>query len=146
MKRQTPEIATQKSNDFLLAFKNITSATSILDTQECQVQMLASPHQVCALVPKMSCADGHRIELFIVQRSDVTNAQLTDITKVDKVIKLTSIVKEIESFNSTHNQVTFNLIEGCSKEYREIEAVILQRQDDCNDLLMKLRVKNGSEE
>lgn len=145
MKRQDIKIATQKSNQLILAFDNLTSDTSVLETHKCHLLLLESPFRICALIPKKSCAIGHRIELYIVQNSLVSKTQIDDIRKHEDVIKLTSEVVDIKDFNETQNQVIFKLAEANEEKHREIEEVILKRQERFNELLKKFRNERSYE-
>lgn len=133
------KIASQKSNRFILIFKNLTSHTSVLEINKCHLVMLISPQKLTALIPKNSCALGHRIELYIIQNSLVTKANSADLTKHNEAIRLTSEVTEISAYNDTQNHVTFKVLEESKEMHERIESVILNRLENTNKLLDKFR-------
>ncbi|MFG1499389.1 hypothetical protein ABMA70_04205 [Halobacteriovorax sp. XZX-3] len=139
MDKQAIKIASEKSNKFILAFENITSNTNVYDTEKNQILMLESPNSICAIIPKKTCASGHKINLYIIQSSQVPKGQLSDITKLSNVIKLSSEVVEIEEYGPEENKVVFRLLEDNMKEHKKIEAVILERQERFNELLNQYR-------
>ncbi len=136
---QDIRIATQKSNQFILAFENLTSNTEVLDTSKSQLVLLESPTQICALIPKKSCANGHRIELYIIQANDLQKNQINDIRKAPKAIRLSCIVKDLEEYNEEQNHVVFKVLEDNIGQHKEIEAVILERQENFNNLIKEFR-------
>ncbi|MEH0861012.1 MULTISPECIES: hypothetical protein [Halobacteriovorax] len=139
MEKQVFKIASQKSNRFILVIKNLTSHTSVLEINKCHLVMLVSPQKLTALLPKNSCALGHRIELYIVQNSLVTKANSADLTKHEQAIKLTSEVMDIGAYNDEQNHVTFKVLEESKEMHEKIENVILNRLEKTNNLLDKFR-------
>ncbi|MGI4993355.1 hypothetical protein ACRXCV_12030 [Halobacteriovorax sp. GFR7] len=139
MDKQAIKIASEKSNKFILAFENITSNTNVYDTEKNQILMLEAPNSICAIIPKKTCANGHKINLYIIQSSQVPKGQLGNITKLANVIKLVSEVIEIEEYGKEKNKVVFRLLEDNLKEHKKIEAVILERQERFNELLKEYR-------
>lgn len=139
MEKQAFKIASQKSNTFILVLENLTSQTSVLEVDKCSLVLLESPQEITALIPKNCCAQGHRIELYIIPNSLVTKANSADLTKHKDAIKLTSEVVDLSEYNQELNHVTFKILEESRDKHQKIEAVILNRLRDANNLLNKFR-------
>lgn len=143
MNEQTIKITSEESNKFILAFENITSNTNVYDTEKNQILMLETPSNICAVIPKKTCANGHRINLYIIQSSQVPKGQLCDITKLNNVIKFTSEVIEIEEYGPSENKVVFRLLEDKLNSHNKIEELILERQKRFNEILHHLKKTNS---